>query len=142
MKPIAQMSRLELAAFGQEYLRQHGLEAVLSGGSAVMLYTQGQYGSRDVDLIVLSLARRRNSRQRTNDIIKPSPIRSITMPPYVRTQCPRCQHTFSVDLAQLQKDSVVVYRKEAGHTVEYREYKVRCPQCGHEFKMRVPPASP
>ncbi len=52
MKPIAQMSQLELAAFVQEYLRQHGLEVVLSGGSAVMLYTQGQYVSRDMDLIV------------------------------------------------------------------------------------------
>lgn len=68
MKPIAQMSQLELAAFVQEYLRQHGLEVVLSGGSAVMLYTQGQYVSRDVDLIVLSLVRRRNLRQLMSEL--------------------------------------------------------------------------
>ena len=40
MKPIAEMSQLELAAFVQEHLRQHGIDTVLTGGSAVMLYSR------------------------------------------------------------------------------------------------------
>ncbi len=58
MKPIAQMNQLELAAFVQEHLRQQGIEVVLSGGSAVMLYSHNLYVSKDVDLITLSFVRR------------------------------------------------------------------------------------
>jgi hypothetical protein len=39
MKPIGKMSQLELAAFVQEHLRQRGIDSVLTGGSAVMLYS-------------------------------------------------------------------------------------------------------
>ena len=63
MKPIAQMTQLELAAFVQEHLRQQGIEVVLSGGSAVMLYSRNLYVSKDVDLIMLSFVRRGVLRQ-------------------------------------------------------------------------------
>ena len=58
MKPIAQMNQLELAAFVQEHLRQYEIEAVLSGGAAVMLYSRNRYVSKDVDLITLAFVRR------------------------------------------------------------------------------------
>ena len=61
------------------------------------------------------------------------------MPPYVRTQCPRCQHTFRVDLTRLQGESIVVYREATEQSEAYREYKVTCPECGHTFKIPWPP---
>ena len=63
MKPIAEMSQLELAAFVQEYLRQHGIDTVLTGGSAVMFYSRNLYVSKDVDLITLSFVQRRGLRE-------------------------------------------------------------------------------
>ena len=68
MKPIAKMSQLELAAFVQEHLRKHGIDSVLTGGSAVTLYSQNHYVSRDVDLIILSVVHRRALRQAMEEI--------------------------------------------------------------------------
>lgn len=60
MKPLARMTQIELAAFVQEHLRQRGIETVLSGGVAVMLYVQSRYVTRDVDLITLTVIRRKD----------------------------------------------------------------------------------
>ena len=68
MKAIAEMNQIELAAFVQEHLRQHGLETVLSGGTAVILYTQNQYISWDVDLIALSITRRSALREMMREL--------------------------------------------------------------------------
>lgn len=35
MKPISQMTQLELAAYVHDHLRQQGIDVVLSGGSVV-----------------------------------------------------------------------------------------------------------
>lgn len=57
------------------------------------------------------------------------------MPPFISTRCPECQHLFSVDLAKLRAETQIVYRGEdATH-----EYRIHCPQCGHEFKIAYPP---
>ncbi len=61
------------------------------------------------------------------------------MPPFVRTQCPRCQHVFPVDLAQLQRTSVPVYREGKKDDEAPHEYRVTCPKCGHPFKFPWPP---
>ncbi|GEM_PF-3002824 len=58
MKPIGQMTQLELAAFVQEHLRQRGIDSVLTGGAAVILYSRNRYVSRDIDLITLAVVRR------------------------------------------------------------------------------------
>jgi len=51
MKPIANMSMEELAAFVCEALENEGIETVLSGGCCVELYSKGRYTSDDIDLI-------------------------------------------------------------------------------------------
>ena len=58
MKPIAEMVPGELAAFIQSHLRTRDIEAVLTGGSAVAIYSQGKYVSKDLDFVVEGLARR------------------------------------------------------------------------------------
>lgn len=51
MKPIAEMSMEELAAYVCSKLEEAGIETVLSGGSCVQIYSQGKYTSDDIDLI-------------------------------------------------------------------------------------------
>lgn len=51
MKPIGEMSSGELAAFIYSYLKAHGIDAVLSGGACVTIYSQNQYFSPDLDFI-------------------------------------------------------------------------------------------
>ncbi|MFI5331403.1 MAG: hypothetical protein ACHQ2F_10300 [Desulfobaccales bacterium] len=51
MKPIKEMSIGELAAFICSYLRDNGIEVVLSGGSCVSIYTDNKYASLDLDFI-------------------------------------------------------------------------------------------
>lgn len=55
MKPIAEMSRGELAAFVQGHLRNKGIDMVLSGGACVSILTQNRYESMDLDMIHTSL---------------------------------------------------------------------------------------
>jgi phosphorylcholine metabolism protein LicD len=58
VKPISQMSQLELAAYVDDHLRQQGIDVVLSGGSVVSLYSHNLYVSKDVDLINTAFTRR------------------------------------------------------------------------------------
>ena len=51
MKPIAQMDLPELAAIVSTHLRHAGIQAVLSGGACVTVYTRNAYPSFDLDFI-------------------------------------------------------------------------------------------
>ena len=51
MKSIKRMSLGELAAFVCTRLKKRGIEAVLSGGACVSIYTDGGYQSLDLDFI-------------------------------------------------------------------------------------------
>lgn len=55
MKPIKDLSRVELAATIAETLRGHGIDVVLSGGSCVSIYSSEKYVSHDLDFIDVSL---------------------------------------------------------------------------------------
>ena len=51
MKPLSDMTRLELAAFiGAEFKRRN-INVVLSGGSCVSIYSQEKYVSMDLDFV-------------------------------------------------------------------------------------------
>ena len=58
MKQIKEMSQVELAAYIQASLVPEGVDAVLSGGSAVSFYSSDKYVSKDLDLINTNFARR------------------------------------------------------------------------------------
>jgi hypothetical protein len=49
--PISEMSAGELAAFVYSYLKEHGIEVVLSGGACVTIYSKNKYISEDLDFI-------------------------------------------------------------------------------------------
>jgi len=51
VKPIVEMSLGELAAFVSSHLFKHGIEVVLSGGSCVVIHSNNQYVSFDLDFI-------------------------------------------------------------------------------------------
>lgn len=59
MKPIRDMSLGELAAFIAEQLRRNGIDAVLTGGGCVSLYTENRYLSYDLDFVA-GFTRRRS----------------------------------------------------------------------------------
>ena len=58
MKPIKNMSQVELAAYIQDSLQAEEIDAVLSGGSAVSFYSSDKYISKDLDLINTNFAKR------------------------------------------------------------------------------------
>ncbi len=51
MKPVAEMTRLELAAFVATECRRRKISVVLSGGSCVSIYSQEKYVSMDLDFV-------------------------------------------------------------------------------------------
>lgn len=51
MKPVGEMTIGELAAFVCTYLKEKGVDVVLSGGACVSLYTNNKYQSYDLDFI-------------------------------------------------------------------------------------------
>jgi len=51
VKPVADMTQSELAAFVQTHLEREGVQVVLSGGAAVATYTSGEYVTQDIDLV-------------------------------------------------------------------------------------------
>jgi hypothetical protein len=51
MIDISKMSMPELASYVCEELTKHNIEVVLSGGSCVEIYSQGDYTSYDIDLV-------------------------------------------------------------------------------------------
>lgn len=63
MKPIAQMTSAELAAFIESCLRERGIDLVLSGGACVSIYSDGKYVSMDLDLVNTAFAKKREIRE-------------------------------------------------------------------------------
>lgn len=59
MKPIRQMNQAELAAYVQNQLSARGIEAILSGGAVVGIYSDYRYVSKDIDLVNVLFADRR-----------------------------------------------------------------------------------
>ncbi len=60
MKPIKEMTQLEIGAFVCSHLRAGAIEVVLSGGAVVSLYSNNKYLSKDLDLVdVYSINRRK-----------------------------------------------------------------------------------
>lgn len=58
LKPIGDMTRLELAAFvGAEFSRR-GINVVLSGGSCVSIYSREKYVSMDLDFVNAGFTKR------------------------------------------------------------------------------------
>ena len=51
MKPLEDMTQIEVAAFVQSHLNDHGIHVVLSGGAAVAFFSNNRYTSADVDLV-------------------------------------------------------------------------------------------
>ena len=51
MKPVAEMTRLELAAFIAEEFGRRKIDVVLSGGSCVSIYSGEKYVSMDLDFV-------------------------------------------------------------------------------------------
>lgn len=58
MKPVAKMTRAELAAYIQSHLRSKGIEAVLTGGSAVSIFSSEKYVSMDLDFVITGYPKR------------------------------------------------------------------------------------
>jgi hypothetical protein len=58
MKPIKNMSQVELAAYIQDSLHAEEINVPLSGGSAVSFYSSNKYVSKDLDLINTNFAKR------------------------------------------------------------------------------------
>lgn len=63
MKPVGEMTVGELAALVSSHLRDNGIDVVLSGGSCVTIYSDGQYVSGDLDFIDTRFATRRQIRE-------------------------------------------------------------------------------
>ncbi len=60
MKPIREMTQLEIGAFVCSHLSKMGIVVVLSGGATVSLYSRNKYVSKDIDLVdVYSINRRK-----------------------------------------------------------------------------------
>jgi hypothetical protein len=57
------MSQIELAAYVHDHLRRHGIDVVLSGGSAVAYYSRNLYVSKDVDFINIAFTSRTKLRR-------------------------------------------------------------------------------
>ena len=51
MKPVADMTRCELAAFVSTAFQEANIDVVLSGGSCVSIYSSEQYVSMDLDFV-------------------------------------------------------------------------------------------
>ena len=58
MKPVSDMTRLELAAFVAAEFRRRKISVVLSGGSVVSIYSSERYVSMDLDFVNVGFAKR------------------------------------------------------------------------------------
>lgn len=58
MKPIGDMTRLEIAGFVASELRRLRIDVVLSGGSCVSIYSHEKYVSFDLDFVNMSFTKR------------------------------------------------------------------------------------
>lgn len=51
MKPVSEMSLVELAAYVSSHLNNSGVQSVLSDGACVTIYSQNDYQFFDLDFI-------------------------------------------------------------------------------------------
>ena len=58
MKPVRDMTRLELAGFVAAEFRRRNISVVLSGGSCVSIYSRGKYVSMDLDFVNVAFTKR------------------------------------------------------------------------------------
>ncbi|OVE74800.1 hypothetical protein BVX97_06310 [bacterium E08(2017)] len=58
MKPIADMTRLELACYISTAFQKEDINVVLSGGSCVSIYSHNQYVSMDLDFVNAAFTKR------------------------------------------------------------------------------------
>lgn len=58
MKPVRDMTRLELAGFIADEFRRRKINVVLSGGSCVSIYSRDKYVSMDLDFVNAAFAKR------------------------------------------------------------------------------------
>ena len=63
MKPVGEMTIGELAAFVCTYLKENGIDVVLSGGACVSIYTKNKYQSYDLDFIENILTSRKKIKE-------------------------------------------------------------------------------
>lgn len=47
--------------------------------------------------------------------------------------CPRCGHTWSIDLAKLDQEDQVIYKGR----VQQKSYRVQCPRCDTYVVVKV-----
>jgi len=59
MKPVKEMTRLELACYIGSEFKRRGISVVLSGGSAVSIYSSELYVSMDLDFVNMLSAKRK-----------------------------------------------------------------------------------
>jgi len=68
MKPLAAMTQPEIGAYVQSHLAKVGIEVVLSGGASVSAYSNGEYVSKDLDMVNVNSARRPAITKAMNEI--------------------------------------------------------------------------
>jgi len=68
MKPVKEMTQIEVAAFVQSHLKDQGIRVVLSGGAAVAYYSKNCYTSADVDLVNVYVVQRVRIQAAMNEI--------------------------------------------------------------------------
>ena len=68
MKPPAAMTQPEIGAYVQSHLAKVGIEVVLSGGASVSVYSNGEYVSKDLDMVNVNSARRPAITKAMNEI--------------------------------------------------------------------------
>ncbi|MEA3350382.1 MAG: hypothetical protein U9Q82_07170 [Chloroflexota bacterium] len=68
MKPLSAMNREQLAAYIQTWLRDKGIDAVLTGGSVVSIYSGNRYVSKDLDFVITGFVRRSKVKKAMEEI--------------------------------------------------------------------------
>lgn len=63
MKPVGDMTRLELAGLVSAEFQKNGINVVLSGGSCVSIYSQEKYVSMDLDFVNAAFTKRERIRE-------------------------------------------------------------------------------
>lgn len=63
MKPVGEMEYAEIAAWVCSFLNTHNINAVLSGGGVVSIYTHNRYQSMDLDFVENVSSSRRKVKQ-------------------------------------------------------------------------------
>lgn len=68
MKAIGRMNQFEIAALVQTQLENNGIKVVLSGGAVVAYYSKNIYVSKDLDLVNVHFAKRRDIKKTMEEI--------------------------------------------------------------------------